>query len=178
MTQIVETNRTEQTAEPVPRPTPGPSPYWLIAKSENSRIEVLILDRHGEEMLPVFSHEEEAEMFLRLLRGVGEDWRVRESRTGELVSVLYGPSCASVKEVALDPLPEMVAERTVGLVSLLRERFIEVIAPRRRRARGFWELGSVSASAPRAGRWAGTWTGGKASGAAGAGRTRSLTDIP
>ena len=103
MTQIVETNRTEQTAEPVPRPTPGPSPYWLIAKSENSRIEVLILDRHGEEMLPVFSHEEEAEMFLRLLRGVGEDWRVRESRTGELVSVLYGLSCAGVKEVALDP---------------------------------------------------------------------------
>ncbi len=64
-------------------------------------------------------------MFLRL-RGEGEDWQARESGAGELVSMLYGP-CADVKEVALDPLPEMVAERTVGLVSLLRERFIEAI---------------------------------------------------
>ena len=38
--------------------------------------------------------------------------------------MLYGP-CAEVKEVALDPLPEMVAESTVSLVSLPRERFIE-----------------------------------------------------
>ena len=71
MTQI-ETNRTGQTAERAsPRRTPGPPAYWLIAKSENSRIEVLTLDRDGEEMLPVFSHEEEAEMFLRLLGGWG-----------------------------------------------------------------------------------------------------------
>jgi hypothetical protein len=97
--------------------------YWLIAKSENSRVEVLTLDRDGEEMLPVFSYEEEGEMFLRL-RGVDDGWRIRESRIGELISLLYGP-CAGVKEVALDPLPEMVAERTVGLVSLDRERFIE-----------------------------------------------------
>jgi hypothetical protein len=106
---------------------------------------VLILDRDGKEMLPVFSREEEAEMFLRLLRKVGEDWRVRESRAGELVSVLYGSSCADVKEVALDPLPEMMAERTIGLVSLLRERFIQVITARRRRGRELWELGLVSA---------------------------------
>ena len=145
MTQIVETTRTEQTAEPAPRRTLGPPPYWLIAKSENDPIEVLILDRDGKEMLPVFSHEEEAEMFLRLLRKVGEDWRVRESRAGELVSVLYGSSCADVKEVALDPLPEMMAERTIGLVSLLRERFIQVITARRRRGRELWELGLVSA---------------------------------
>ena len=47
--------------------------------------------------------------------------------------MLYGRSCADVKEVALDPLPEMVTERTVGLVSLLRERFIQVITARRSR---------------------------------------------
>jgi len=33
---------------------------------------VLTLVRDGEEMLPAFSHEEEAEMFLRLLRGAVE----------------------------------------------------------------------------------------------------------
>jgi hypothetical protein len=74
-------------------------------------------------VLPVFSHEEEAEMFLRL-GGAGEGWRVSESGTGELVSALYGP-CAGVKEVALDPLPTIVAERTVGLMSLDRKRFVE-----------------------------------------------------
>jgi hypothetical protein len=107
---------------------PDPA-YWLIANSANGRVEVFTIECSSEgEVLPVFGHEEEAEMFLRL--GEVEDgWRVRESRAGEVVSVLYGP-CADVKEVALDPLPEMVAERIVGLVSLPRERFIEGITAR------------------------------------------------
>jgi hypothetical protein len=102
--------------------------YWLIVRNEHGRIEVLTLD--CKKTLPVFSHEEEAEMFLRL-EGVGEGWQVNESRGGELVSMLYGP-CTGVKEVALDPLPEMVADRTVGLVSLDRERFIRGIMARKR----------------------------------------------
>lgn len=57
-------------------------------------------------------------MFVRL--GIlGYDWRASESSTRELVSVLYGP-CAGVREVDLDPLPEMVADRSVGFVSLCR----------------------------------------------------------
>jgi len=92
------------------------------------RLEVLTL--HCEKTLPIFSHQEEAQMFLRLSRGVGEGWRVSESGAGELVSVLYG-LCREVEEVALDPLPEMVAERTVGLVSLDRGCFIERITTRR-----------------------------------------------
>lgn len=115
---------------------PGPPAYWLIAKNAYPEIEVLTLDCEGERVLPVFSHEEEAQMFLRL-GAPGSGWRARETKTGELLSVL-SKSCAGVKEVALDPLPEMVAERTVGFVSLLRERFIERITARRRplRARG------------------------------------------
>jgi len=35
-----------------------------------------------------------------------------------------------VKHVALDPLPEMVIERTLGLVSLSRERFLELVLSR------------------------------------------------
>lgn len=93
-------------------------------------MEVLTLDRDGEEMLPVFSHEEEAEMFLRL-GGAGDAWRVHESDAWELVMVLYGP-CAGAKQVALDPLPKMVAERTVGLVSLRRERFLKRLMAARR----------------------------------------------
>jgi hypothetical protein len=165
-----ETNRTKRTAESAPRRKPGPPPYWLVAKSENSWIEVLTLDRDGEEILPVFSHEEEAVVFLRLLRGVGEDWRLKESRSGELISLLYGP-CAGVKEVALDPLPEMVAERTVGLVSLDRERFIEsALWPEvdpsgptstlghHKRARASGEGGTISPAASTELLWTLSWT--------------------
>ena len=120
MTQA-EINRT---AEGPPQLPPGPT-YWLITTSQNGHREVLTLDHVGEEMLPVFSHEEEAEMFLRL-GGMGYGWRIGKSSARELVSVLYGP-CAGVREVALDPLPEMVAEGSLELVSLLRERFIRRI---------------------------------------------------
>jgi hypothetical protein len=102
--------------------------YWLIVKNENERIEILIdgLAGSGEEALPVFSHEEEAEVFLSHSEAKDDGWRARESTAGELISVLFG-SCASVKEVALDPLPEMVAQRTLGLVSLSRERFMDLV---------------------------------------------------
>jgi len=43
---------------------------------------------------------------------------------GELVSVLFGP-CADVRSVVLGPLPDMVAQETIGLVSVGRERFVE-----------------------------------------------------
>ena len=77
--------------------------------------------------MPVFSFKEEAEMFLRL--GVSEKgWRVRESTCGELASVLYGP-CRDVGHVSLDPLPEIVCGRTVGLVSLSRRDFVEALLP-------------------------------------------------
>ena len=49
----------------------------------------------GEQALPVFSGEGEAEMF-GWLEGVFEqDWRARETSSGELVSILFGP-CAGV----------------------------------------------------------------------------------
>jgi hypothetical protein len=122
----IETGQPESAAEPAPQRPPG-LVYWLIAKVENGRMEMLTLDR--DEILPVFSHAEEAEMFLRF-GGLSEDWWISESDAGELISVLYG-SCAGVEQVALDPLPAMVDERTVGLVSLPRERFMESITARR-----------------------------------------------
>ncbi len=125
MTQI-ETGQPESAAEPATRRPPGLM-YWLIAKVENGRMEMLTLDR--DEILPVFSHEEEAEMFLRF-GGLSDDCWISESGAGELISLLYG-SCAGVEEVALDPLPTMVDERTVRLVSLPRERFMESITARR-----------------------------------------------
>ena len=81
-------------------------------------------------MLPVFNHREEAELSLCFSQ-LGEGWRVKESRRGEIGSVLCGP-CAFVEGVALDPLPKMVAQRTVGLVSLRRERFLDFLLSRGR----------------------------------------------
>ena len=106
---------------------PG-STYWLIVKDQSDRVEVLTIEYGGELALPVFSFEEEAELFLGL-GGVGHGWWVRESGAGEIVSVLYG-LCAGVRCVVLDPLPEMVAEEAVGLVGLSRKRFLEHLLSR------------------------------------------------
>jgi PadR family transcriptional regulator, regulatory protein PadR len=112
---------------------PG-STYWLIAKNENGRVEVLTIGvGKGEQALPVFGHEEEAEMFL-CLGGADDGWRVRESTAGELVSVLYGP-CTNVGRVALAPLPEMLDEKTAGLMSLDRERLLSLVFGRGRPSR-------------------------------------------
>ena len=103
--------------------------YWLIAKNENGRTEVLTaLLASGEEALPVFSYEEEAELFLGT-QAAGSGWQVRESTAEELISVLCG-AFAGAKEVSLDPLPEMVAEGTLGLVNLSRKRFVNLVLSR------------------------------------------------
>jgi hypothetical protein len=101
-------------------------PFWLIVRQRTREMEVLTIGSY-KEVLPVFSFNEEAEMFLRF--GVsGTGWRIRESTCGELTSALY-TSCRDIEHVALDPLPEMVAEGMVGFVSLSREAFIGVILP-------------------------------------------------
>ena len=121
----------EQASRRAPARYPG-STYWLLARNDNGRLEVFTTSlASGEEATPVFSHEEEAEMYF-ILGQVGCDgWQARQSTAGELISALYGP-CASVERVALDPLPEMAAERTVGLVSLGRERFVDLVLSRER----------------------------------------------
>lgn len=81
----------------------------------------------GRRVLPVFSFEEEAEMFLRLGGRDGGGWRARETSAGELVSVLCSP-CADAGGVALDPLPGMAADGTAGLAEVDRERFLRRLA--------------------------------------------------
>jgi hypothetical protein len=107
------------------------SVYWLITRNKTARLAFFALSlTDGEKVLPVFSSEEEAEMFLSRLGQVGFDgWQARQSTAGELISVLYGPR-ADVKGVALDPSPEMLVERTVGLVSLSREHFADLLVLR------------------------------------------------
>ena len=107
---------------------------WLIARDRDAELEVFAVERDGGRILPVFSFEEEAELFLRL-EAVGDGWRTRETSSGELVSVLCGP-CAKVKKVALDPLPPAVgAEEWIDLLCLDREAFARTLLGEKRPSR-------------------------------------------
>ncbi len=106
--------------------------WWLVAKDERLRTELLTVSCAGGRALPVFSGEGEAEMFVWLGGAFDAGWRIRETPTGELISILCGP-CASVRNVALDPSPEMTKAEIVGLVTIDRERFLDRIAAPGRR---------------------------------------------
>src|SRR5215217_7664721 len=99
-----------ETAGGVPRQV-GTQRYWVIAKDAKDwfgQLDLLTVDLDGTgEALPVFSFEQEAEMFL-WLQTTEDGQKVREITPGQLVSILYGP-CADVGRVMLDPLPEIGA---------------------------------------------------------------------
>jgi hypothetical protein len=99
--------------------------FWLIVRQRTKGLEVFTTGREGD-VLPVFSFEEEAEMFFRLGLPEKEGWRVRESTCGELTSVLHA-SCRNIRHVAVDLLPETVGEGAVGFASLDREYFVQVL---------------------------------------------------
>ena len=96
--------------------------FWLIATRARGRMDLLSLDAGVEMVLPVFSFQEEGEVFLRL-EAAGANWWPRETTTGELVSLLLG-LCARVDKVALDPLPGLGEREYLELVSTGRRHFV------------------------------------------------------
>ena len=77
-----------------------------------------------QECLPVFSFGEEAEMFLEL-RDLENDWEVRKTGLGELLSMLFS-SLSGIQRVSLDPLPDISDDRTLSdLVSISRKSFMD-----------------------------------------------------
>ena len=111
------------------RPPARSATYWLIVKDEMEQEEMLTVGLDArEEALPIFCFEEEASMFLSL-ETLEAGWKLTEATAGELVSTLFG-SCADVGFVALDPLPELVRQKMVGLVSVRREHFLDSLAER------------------------------------------------
>ena len=81
----------------------------------------------GRSVLPVFSFEEEAALFLRL--GVQGGWQIRRAEAGELVSLLYS-LCREVELVVLDPVSDVEADVVNRFVSLGRKRFVDVLLRR------------------------------------------------
>ena len=102
--------------------------HWLITRHLTSRMEVFTTYLCGDpKAMPVFSFEEEAQMFLDLqLAGSKDGWRVRQTSVGELVSVLYGP-CSDTKKVVLDPVPEVGREEISELLSMHRNDFLRLL---------------------------------------------------
>ena len=101
--------------------SPPRSPWWLIVRGETDSIEVFTLD--GGSILPVFSGEDEAEMYHWFERADEDGWEVRSSSSEELMSVLYGP-CSGAGAVALDPSLEIIEEPSTWHMNLDRRRFL------------------------------------------------------
>ena len=123
-------------AEAIPtRPAPGRGPgttWWLVAKDGHLCKTLLTVNCGGGRALPVFSGEGEAEMFVWLGGAFEDSWRIRETSTGELISILCGP-CESVRSVVLDPSPGMKKVEIIDLVTVTRERFLDrMVAPNSR----------------------------------------------
>jgi hypothetical protein len=132
--------RIEKTPPQAKKPPSGPTPtrWRMIARHDaNGRLEPLCVRAGTSRALPVFSFEEEAEMFLRLGGYEESGWQARESSAGELVSVLCGP-CADVEGVALDPLPEMLEDGTIDLVEVERGRFVRRLLAREGERTASW----------------------------------------
>jgi hypothetical protein len=96
--------------------------FWLIVTRSHARMEVLTIDAGGETVLPLFSFQEEGEFYFAH-QSASVASRLRETTTGELVSLLLG-LCARVDTVALDPLPRPGEREIVELVSTGRRHFV------------------------------------------------------
>lgn len=103
------------------------APQYVIARQEKGYPELLRISlQAGEEKaLPVFSSEELARGFLRS-GDLGSEWYVRESRNGELVSLLLGPY-TDVRWVLPNPLPEPLTAEDALLNLLDRGSFVGLL---------------------------------------------------
>ena len=97
--------------------------YWLIVRDTANGIETLTtgLSNSGR-MLPVFSFEEEAEMYL-CLRGSRDEWRIKRISPEELRS-LFDTTLGNIASVTLNPIPENSFLDTSGLLSITRQDFL------------------------------------------------------
>ena len=116
-------------------------PFWLILRRRRGGTEFLTRRlSDGRRVLPVFSFEEEALLYAR----AGS--RPRRTSAGELLSILYGP-CRGVDLVALDPWPTTEAETSTGLVSLGRNRFLNLLMSKDWPARSLPSVSPVPSAA-------------------------------
>lgn len=102
---MASTDRSRRDTERSPAEFRRGSPYWLIVQRGVSSLEgFYTIEVSGEELaLPVFSSEEEAELFLRYC---GEGWEIREIPAKDLITLLVREG-HYIGRVALDPVAEI-----------------------------------------------------------------------
>jgi hypothetical protein len=96
---------------------------WVVLGGGAPASPFTVLLPDGREAMALFSSEEEARMFCHCGKE-GADLRVRETSTGEVLSLLFCPWCA--KHSVLDPLPEVLGgrlSRSLELLALDRQSF-------------------------------------------------------
>jgi hypothetical protein len=100
----------------------------MLMRSHGGNDEILTLQQPGVgSALPVFSHREEAELFLQLGTEREEGWTVTEVWSGELAEILLGPY-RHVGVVTLDPLPEVPWAKPLNmLASIPRADFVRLM---------------------------------------------------
>jgi hypothetical protein len=101
--------------------------FWVVLSGSGPLLPLVVDLPDGREALALFSGEEEARMFCSLREEGQADSHLRETSVGEVISLLYCRLTAA-KHVALDPLPEILGSRLLGLVTLERERFARSFA--------------------------------------------------
>ncbi len=108
----------------------GRAPFWLIAKEdgEGGETELLTVELpgKGEGVIPVFSFEQEARLYL-WVGGLGDRWRAEPVEPERLAAVLSG-ACPRFEWVAPDPVGEHWVREESQLACMSRERFLSLLA--------------------------------------------------
>jgi hypothetical protein len=97
--------------------------FWMVLEGSPQALPLTVYLSDGTtEAMALFSGEEEAMMFCHFCEK-GASTNIRQTTTGEVISLLYCPWCAA-EHVALDPLPEILGRRLLlGLLTLSRGDF-------------------------------------------------------
>lgn len=95
--------------------------FWILLEGSARRLPLTVFLSDGTEAMALFSGEEEARMFCHFCKE-GASANIRQTTASEVFSLLDCPWCAA-KHVALDPFPEILGGRLMGLLTLDRADF-------------------------------------------------------
>ena len=101
--------------------------FWVVLEGGTWTAPFTVLLPEGREAIALFSAEDEARMFCHLSKQGAKEGNVRQTTAGGVLSLLYGP-WAVARHVALDPFPESLGGRLLGLLTLDREHFARSFA--------------------------------------------------
>jgi hypothetical protein len=94
--------------------------FWVVLEGSARGLPLTVDLPDGRQAIALFSGEEEARMLCHFCEG-GSSLNIRQTTAGEVLSLLYCPWLA--KHVAIDPFPEILGDRLLGLLTLDRARF-------------------------------------------------------